>query len=317
MPDITITEIDLAQGIKTKNVVVPEMLVEVLLKNPPAALQKALKDDKLILQKMAEAAFEKLVKARDAFRDGIADLDASYEKKPPADKAEAEDRAATLNAMCKKIATAQSDAASAAAEAEWDKQAKKNKDLTTFKVVFGLKMALGTISVAASVISAVLSLGVLAITIVGAAKTVVGMAAEIYGFCRDMAKAEEDIIATDLDLAKSWENDKLTGGKVGKELAAALGVPFVKSIGGMDKLLDEYNAKNAKKDAAADAIWKQAKKLMEAIGKAPDRLSAEQQKTFDTLGKQVTKLLDEIGDLVKTSKSNDLFYEVYTRRLKV
>jgi hypothetical protein len=38
--------------------------------------------------------------------------------------------------MCKKIAEAQSDAACAAAEAEWDRQVKKDKDLTKFKPNF-------------------------------------------------------------------------------------------------------------------------------------------------------------------------------------
>ena len=315
MPDITITELDLSDGIKAKNLVVPAMPVAVVLKNPSADLQKALKADKLVLQKMAEAAFEKLNKAREDVRGAIADIDAGYAKRPPADKAEAEERAATLTAMCKKVAEAQSDAASAAAEAAWEKQAKKNKDLAVFKAVFGLKMTLGTISVAASVIAAVLSVGTLAITVIGAAKTVVSMASDVYNFCRDMAKAEQDIVDTDAELAKSWENKKLTAGKVGKELAAALGVPFVKTIGGLEKLLEEYNAKNAKKDAVADSLWKKAKDMMAAIEKAPDRMSAEQKKTLDALGAKVTDLLNEIGELVKTSKSNDLFYEVYDRRL--
>lgn len=216
MPDITITEINLADGIKAKNLVVPAMPVQVVLRNPPAALQKALKDDKLILQKLAEAAFERLKRARNDFRGAIADLDASYAKKPPADKAEAEGRVQMLNATCKMIAQAQGDAAAAAAQDAWARQAKKNKDLTVFQLVFGLKMALGTISIAGSVIAAVLSLGTLAVTILGAAKTAVGMANAINTFCRDMAKAEEDIISLDATLAKSWQDKKVTAGKVGR-----------------------------------------------------------------------------------------------------
>lgn len=316
MPDIVVTEIDLASGIKAKNLVVPPMPVQVLLRNPPADLQKAIKADKLIVQKIAATAFEKLKAARDDFRAAIADLDAGYTRKPPADKAEAEARVQTLNATCRMIAKAQGDAASAAAMQEWTRQAKKNKDLTVFKVVFGLKMALGTISVAASVVSAVMSLGTLAVTIVGGAKTVLSMAMSVETYCRGIATTEKDIIDTDATLAKAWQDKKLTGGKIGRELAAALGLPLVKSIGGLGGLLDEYNAKSAKKDAAADAMWKEAKKLMAAIRKAPDKVSPAQRKTLDALGDQVTSLLDQIGALVAASEANDAFYSLYLARMR-
>ena len=314
MSDITITSIDLAEGLKPKNLVVPPMEVDVALKNPPAELQKAIKDGDLVLQKIAAAAFAVLKKARDNVSDAIVELDESYAKNPPADKREAEERAETLNAVCKKIAQAQSDAACSAAEAEWDRQIKKKKDLTKFRVMFGLKMTLGTISAAASVVSAVLSLGTLAITILGAAKTVAGMASDIYTFCRDMPKTENDIIGTDVALAKRWTDDKLTAGKVGDELAAALGTPFVKSISGLGKLLAEYSAKNGKRDKMADALWGQAKKLMASIERAPPKPNEEFRKTLDKLGAAATKLLDQISALSAASKSSDLFYDVYQAR---
>lgn len=311
MPDIEITRIDLAQKLRPSNLEVPPTIVEVVLKNPPAELRKAIAEDKLIVQRLAEAAFDKLKDARTAFADGIRDVDASYGRKPPADEREALDRAKTLNNQCKQIASAQSAAAVAAVEAEWSRMVKKNKDLARFDATFAFKMVLGTISVTASVLSAILSMGVLAVTILGAAKTVAGMAADIYNFVRDMDKTESDIIGTDLALSKAWTNDKLTAGKVGKELAAALGAPFVKSLGGLKTLLSEYNAKNARKDKIADALWKKAKELMANIDKAP----TEQKKTLAALGKEVTKLLDQIGDLTALSKSNDLFYDTYKARL--
>ena len=314
MPDIVITSVDLAEGLKPKNLVVPPMRVDVTLKNPPPELQKAIKDGKLVLQKIEAAAFAVLKKARDDVRDAIVELDQSYAKNPPADKREAEQRAETLNAVCKKVAQAQSDVACAAAEAEWGRQDKKNKDLTKFKVVFGLKMTLGTISVAASVVSAVLSLGVLAITIVGAAKTVAGMASDIYTFCRDIPKTENDIIGTDAALAKRWTNNKLTAGKAGDELAAALGIPFIKSIGGLENSLAEYSAKNAKMDHMADALWGQANKLMNSMEKAPPKPNEEFRKRLKQLGSTVTKLLDQISALSAASKSSDLFYDVYNAR---
>ena len=317
MPDIEIARMDLARGLKPKNLVVPPMLATVVLKNPSADLQKAIKNDDKIVQALQMAAFEKLNKAREAVAGAIEDIDARYAKDPPADKAEAEKRAATLSAMCKKVAEAQGDAATSAAEAAWAVQVKKNKDLTKLNAVFGIKMALGTISVAASVVAAVLSVGTLAVTLLGAAKTVAIMASDIYTFVRAMDKTEGEIIDTDLALSKSWTDDKLTAGKVGEELAAALGAPGVKSIGKLDTLLDEYNAKNDEKDKLAEQLWKEAKKLMATIEKAPDQVSAEQKTLLAQAGKHADDLLERIGKLSKLSASNDLFYKTYRARLAV
>lgn len=54
---------------------------------------------------------------------------------------------------------------------------------------------------------------------------------------------------------------------------------------------------------------------MAAIEKVPAGVSAEQKKKLAALGKEVTTLLDKIGDLVGTSKSNDVFYKAYAARL--
>ena len=128
MSDIEVTSIDLAQGLKVKNIVVPLMVVNVVLKNAPAGLIKAVKDDKVIIQKIAMAAFKALNKAKKDFQDAAVELDASYEKNLPADVKEAEERAKTLNTTCRQIAEAQSKTATGAAEDEWKTQVKKNQD---------------------------------------------------------------------------------------------------------------------------------------------------------------------------------------------
>lgn len=314
MADFDITSIDLAEGLKTKNVVVPAMVVDVVLSNPPADLLKAWKGDKLIVQKVGGAAIDVLNKSRKTFQAAVKDIDDGYTKKPPADAREAEDRARTLTTVCKQIVDAQKSAAIAAATGEWNTYIKKNKDLTKFKVVFGVKTALGTISVAASVAAAVLSMGTLAITILGAAKTVAGMAADIYNYCRDIAKAEQDIIDADKVLAETWTDDKLTAGKTGRELAAALGIPFVKSIGGLSKLLTEYNAKNAMKDQVAEKAWSKAKELMSTVSKAEKSAGASMKPALEKLGNEVGNLLDQISALSAASKSNDLFHKTYEAR---
>ena len=177
-----------------------------------------------------------------------------------------------------------------------------------------MKMTLGTISVALSVTTAVLSMGTLAVTILGGAQTLLSMAATTYNFCRDMNKAEKDIIGTDRELAKSWTDKKLTKDKVARELAAALGVPFVKSVVSLQALLTEYHAKNARKDKMAEDMWSEAKKLMEKIEVASKQGSDKQRVVLQKLGAAVDSLLSQIGKLSATSASNDLFYDVYKAR---
>jgi hypothetical protein len=317
VPDIEITSVDLAAGIRASNLTVPAMVVNVALKNPSVALQRAIKDDKLIVQKMAMAAFDRLQQAREAVAGAIGDIDRNFAKNPPADKAEAEDRVRTLNAMCRKVAEAQGAAATAAAEAAWNKYVKQNRQLTRMEVVFALKMALDSISIAASVAAAALSLGTLAATLVGAALNVASMAGAFYDFARSIDTVEADIRATDKVIAAAWTNDTITAGKVGRELAARLGVPIVKSIGGMSDLLKELNAKNAAAGKMGDRIWTESKKLIAMIGNAPERGSPAQKKILEAAGQHTDELLDRIGELSKLAARRDRFYAAFSARCAV
>ncbi len=66
----------------------------------------------------------------------------------------------------------------------------------------------------------------------------------------------------------------------------------------------------------ADALWKEAQKLMDSIKKAPPKPSEEFAKTLKQLGSAVTKLLDQISSLGAASKSSDLFYDVLPGALR-
>ncbi len=315
MADLDIAEIDLAKGIKTKNIVVPPMIAKVVIVNAPPGLDKAFAKEKVAAQKVMAAAFEQLKKSQVAVAAAIADFDAGLDQKPPADKADAAERAKTFNTVCKQIAEAQSGAAVKAATTAWAVETKKVKDLQSFRIGFALRTTLGAISIAASIASAALSMGALAITIVGAAKTVASMAADIYNFCRDMDKAEGDIIKTDAVLAKTWTSPGVDFKKAAREIATALGAPFTASIGVLEKVLKEYNAKNGSKDEKAEKMYAKARELMAAIEKAPKSVSPAQQAALKALGTKVDELLSSTGTLSALSKSNDLFYSTYAARL--
>jgi len=318
MADLTLASMDLARGLKPKHLVVPDMSVEVLFKSPPKELVAAFEKDKLIGQKVQAAALAALKKARDDFQAAIAATDEAFSKKPPKDPAEIDERVKTLNTVCRQIAEAQAGVATAAAEAEWTSYVRKNKDLLKYRALFAVRMTLATISVAASLTHTVMSFGATsAIGILGIAKTVISVAADIRNQLRAIAEAEKDIINTDAALAAEWldkvgAKDKLK--RVGQELAAALGAPVVKSIIGLGKLLTEYNAKIAAQDNAAEKLWTQAKKLMDAVAAAQKVAGPGVKKDFDKLGSKVSELLDQIGAMSAVSKSQDQFHTVYLDR---
>ncbi len=315
MADIQIASIDLAQGLKVKNLVVPKMMAEVVLSNAPKEIKEAFDKDKLIGQKLQSAAFEALDEAKKTFQKAAIATDELFEKKPPKDEKEAEDRVKTLNVICRQIAEAQGGKATKAVEAEWAVYTKKNKDLTKFRALFAARLGLSVISVAVSVAHTVMTFGASSVlAIVGIAKTVVSVSADIYNQVRDISKAEKDIIETDIVLAKVWE-DKATNAKiVGRELAAALGVPFVKSISGLQKLLTEYNAKIAIMDKKTEDLWKQSKNLMDVIDKTSKESNPQLQKAIKPLGSKVDELLSKISDLNKESSSYDAFHTAYMAR---
>jgi hypothetical protein len=316
MADLEITQVDFTRGIAVKNLVVPPMLANVVISNAPPELVKAFAKEKLVQQKVAAAAFEALKKSSAEIQKAIKEFDAGIGAKPPATPKEAEERAKTFNTVCKQIAEAQCGVAIKAATNEWQTQQKKVKDLQMFRIVFAAKTTLNAISIAASITTAALSMGTLAVTLVGTAKTVASLVADIYNFARDIAKAEKDIVETDLLLSKAWSNPKLDWKKGTREMTAALGVPFVKSIGGLETLLKEHNAKNGKKDEVAEKLYAKAKELMAGIERAPGKLPADKQKKLEELGAKTTELLNQIHGLSEASKSNDLFNATYGARLK-
>ena len=80
-----VSDFNLTAGLKVKNLDVPKMEMTIVIKSPPSGLEKALKQEKIVGQKVIEAATDKLKKLKDEVQGAIGDLDKSYEKNPPAD----------------------------------------------------------------------------------------------------------------------------------------------------------------------------------------------------------------------------------------
>jgi hypothetical protein len=325
MPGVTLAEMDFSAGLKTKHMKVPAMKATVELKDVPKDLQKAIDKDKLIVQKLIEVAYEQLNSSRKDIQGAILDFDANLAKKPPASEKELADREKTINVLCKQMTEAQGGLAVKAVEKAWAGYISKKKDLSKFKLQFTWKMVQGSVSILAGTVSVAVNIagaaasagGATPVAILGIcatvgsmAKTAVSMAAEIYTFARDIEKAEKSLRETDDTLANAYSDGNLNFKAGAREVAAILGVPFVKSVGGMEKLLVEYHAKTAKIDEKSDKLYQHAKKLMAQIEKLEkEKLPKEATALVKILGEKVTITLDKIHELQARVKTKDAFYE--------
>ncbi|HYG86098.1 MAG TPA: hypothetical protein VD978_07550 [Azospirillum sp.] len=325
MPGIKIAEMDFSAGLKTKHLKVPSMKATVELKDVPKDLQKAIDKDKLIVQNLIAVAYEQLNSSKKDVQGAILDFDANLAKKPPASEKELADREKTINTICKQITEAQGGLAVKAVEKAWASYVSKKKDLSKFKLQFAWKMVQGSISIMAGTVSVAVNIAGAAASAGGAtpmailgicatvgsmAKTAISIAAEIHTFARDIEKAEKALQDTDNTLAKAYSNGKLDFKAGTREVAAILGVPFVKSVGGMQKLLVEYHAKTAKLDEKSDRLYQHAKKLIAQIEKLEkEKLPKEASALVKILGEKTTITLDKIHELQARVKTKDAFYE--------
>jgi hypothetical protein len=308
--DIDITSLNLARGIKTKNIVVPSMMAQVTLKNPPKELEKAVKADKAIIQQVGNAAFAVLKKASDGIRATIEALDDKFEKTPP-DPAVAEKEAKGLASMCHGVADAQGKAAAAAALKVWTAYANSKSDLKQLRINFTTTVGSASFSLGSAVAKMVASHGVYFKGLYDAAKAVYTIGDAINTFFRDIDTTEAKIIDVDSGLERTWN----TAPKLAKaeELAKALGTPFLKTIGTLEALLKEYNAKLGAEAQTANKLYEKAKELMAKIENAPDTLNDSQKKQLAAMGVKVTGLLDKIGDALDLNKKGIDLYNSYTQ----
>ena len=331
MPGIKLAEMDFSAGLKTKHLKVPAMKATVELKDIPKDLQKAVDKDKLIIQHLIMAAYEQLNASKKDIHGAILDFDANLAKKPPANEKEMADREKTLNVFCKQATEAQGGLAVKAVEKAWANYVSKKKDMSKFKLQFAWKMvqgsisiAAGSVSVAANVAGAALTAGAatpvailgICMTVGSIAKTAGSMAAEIYTFARDIEKAEKDLREIDDVLANAYSSGELNFKAGAREVAAILGVPFVKSVGGMQKTLVEFHAKTAKMDEKSEKLYQQAKKLIAQIEKLEKekKLPKEATVLIKILGEKATVTLDKIHELQARVKTKDTFYEDMSQR---
>lgn len=315
-----LSELDFAAGLKTRNFAVPAMKAVVTWDNSEALKDYDSKKEKVILQSLIAEAFSALKKAQQDIQGAIEDFDQQLSKKPSATKEEAAERLKTFETVCKQITRAQQDKVEKMVLAKWEMHKKRDAALTKVNLQFAAKIVLSAISLSASITIAALSLGTLAVTLIGAAKTVVSAALLIKDFAEGRDKVAKDVYTADQALWKIYMGPKMKGKafKSAKEVAAAAGIPFIESVGKLEAKLEDFLGKSARVDKDRQKLFESANKLLLAVQKIDAaKAGPDNAKRLKTMGDKITGMLDDIHELARSIDGDNAFYRTNCARCKV
>jgi HEPN domain-containing protein len=310
-----ITSIDFADGLKTKNITVPPMLAEVELVNPPTELVDAVKKDKLIVQNIAVAVFKQLNESKGKIQAAILDFDATF--KPSGNEKNDAERVKAFNSVCAQICQAQKGLAEAAAQKKWQEYVARNKAWTKYQIKFGCKIAAVTIGLSLSIATAAMTGGTTAIAVIGMAGKVYTLGKEIYEFAKDIATVEKTIVTIAAALSQRYSDPKLQ--KMdwkanAQEVAATLGVPFVKGTSTLKEELAKHKAKLGQLGRQAESAYEQAKGLMTKIAELQGLTKGtDKAQRADAIGRRVGALLDKVSSLNGKVEEGETFNETMDR----
>ena len=271
------------------------------------------------MQSLIEEAYAGLRVSQKEIQKALRDDDERYEKHPPADDAEKARRLKEVESVCRQIALAQPARVEKRVQDRWEVQRKRDSALTRLNLRFAVQIVLNAISLAASAAVAALSLGTLAVTLVGAAKTLVSTAMLIKDFAEGRDKAAQEVYALDQALWKIYIGPRMkdTAFRTAEEVASAIGVPFVPSVGKLASRLEDFLGKSARIDEQRQKIYEQANKLLASVAKIDAaKAGAENAKKLATLGKHVTALLDRLHELARSIAGDDAFHQRYVDRIE-
>ncbi|MGH8796722.1 MAG: hypothetical protein ACREXI_06675 [Caldimonas sp.] len=314
-----LAELDFSAGLKTKNIVVPPMKAVVVWDNPDALKGYDGKKEKVILQSLIAEAYSGLKQAQQDIKGAIEDFDQRLSKKPSASKAEAAERLKTFETVCRQITRAQQGKVEKMVQAKWEMHRKRDAALTKINLQFAAKIVLSAISLSASITIAALSLGTLAVTLIGTAKTIVSTALLIKDFAAGRDTAAKEVYAIDQALWKIYMGPKMKGKafKTAKEVAVAAGVPFIVSVGKLETKLEDFLGKSARVDKDRQKMFENSNKLLLAVQKIDAaKAGPDNARRLKTMGDKITGLLDEIHELARSIDGDNAFYRTNAARCK-
>jgi hypothetical protein len=160
--------------------------------------------------------------------------------------------------------------------------------------------ALGTLSLAASTATAVLSFGTAIPAYVSMAKTAASIASTIAMLAKSADSAAEDVMEQILDLRQEFE-DKVDPSKKAqaREVLNILGVPFMKGCAAAETAIAVLSAKTVGLGDEAQELFGQVNEGLTLLKEAEKIPDAKKKAEIAKLSKLSATLLDRIGALGK------------------
>jgi hypothetical protein len=191
-------------------------------------------------------------------------------------------------------------AAAAAVDGHWAQLEAARKELKAMNKKAIKTFALGTLSLAASTATAVLSFGTAIPAYVSMAKTAASIASTIAMLAKSADSAAEDVMEQILDLRQEFE-DKVDPSKKAqaREVLNILGVPFMKGCAAAETAIAVLSAKTVGLGDEAQELFGQVNEGLTLLKEAEKIPDAKKKAEIAKLSKLSATLLDRIGALGK------------------
>ena len=320
-----LASMNLAAGLQTTGVKVPEMNVSVTCSDPKLLAHYGGGRENIVLQRLQMKAFEAIQQSSREVKAAITDFDQAMAKNPPRSKLEADQRQATFDNVCRSIVAGQQAKIDHAVQQEWGMQKQRDTALMASNVRFGVKVTMQAVSLSANVAATVALPGINVISPVKGAYTVYRMAETVKKFAQDRDHAAKSIVKNDAALvALQASDDKGGAGEGGwrtraREMVGAAHIPFTtkmfKSVHNHEQKLDEFLAKSARVDRDARKMYAEANQLMKTLENAPPPFPGAPD-PHGEMRKEVGELLTALGELMQSVQVDNDFYNANKERCK-
>jgi hypothetical protein len=199
-----------------------------------------------------------------------------------------------------KFTTDAATAAAAAVDAHWAQLEAARKEVKAMNKKAVKTFALGALSLAASVTTAVLSFGTAIPAYFSMAKTAASIASTIAVLAKSADSAAEDVMERVLDLRLEFE-EKVDPSKraQAREVLNILGVPFMKGCAAAEAAISVLSAKTVGLGDEAQELLAQVNEGLALLKEAEKIPDAKKKAEIAKLSKLSATLLDRIGALAK------------------
>jgi len=248
----TLREINLLQGVTAKNLTLPPMRFEISVEIDDL-LAKLIKDGKESLrwQALQDAAEKAAEPVKKIIKEEITRLDAKVKTLSAAERTDMVD---TVNKTLKQIGEAQKGAVQKAVDNEWEAAVRRSKTLAKYNRKVYMKYVMGTIAIAAAVVSVAATGGAAIIAAAGILKAAAEIAITYSDSCQKIDEAADELEYHMDETRDNLDKEiKSRGRQVLSDLSPVIG-KFMTTIKTCDQNQVKLEAKIGAAEGQADTL---------------------------------------------------------------